>query len=77
MYSPRKQRFIEVEIEHYLWIKLNDFKAVQHIPGVKQAKKAGYFLFIFQIGWDMVFLEKGPWPGEVEDWLSSGGFVFT
>lgn len=50
---------------------------MQHILGDKQAEKAGYFLFIFQIGWDVVFPEKGPWPGEAEDWLPSEGFVFA
>lgn len=60
--SIQKYYFIEVKMEHCLWIKLKYLKPIQCIPGIKQSEKAKYFLFIFQIGWSIVFQEKGPQP---------------
>lgn len=65
-------------MEHCLWIKLKYLKPIQRIPGIKQSEKAKYyFLFIFQIGWSIVFQEKGPQPVEGEIWFFSKCFIFT
>lgn len=58
--SIQKYYFIKVKMEHCLWSKLKYLKLIQRIPGIKQSEKAKYFLFIFQIGWSIVFQEKGP-----------------